>query len=577
MNSSHLNAIEKQRLFHHLLAIIGTAFITIVALWLFDAGHMRLSFDALILLLVIFWIGNLGFSAFFFVRISQHFNSEELVLPHMMWGQWGLLVLTWYAPSMHQITMMLSLTTFVFVSFGFSSLHLLLSVIMVVLGHVWVALVQNEGQSLSDLALILVSYTMSAIFIALITSYFANLKVFMGNQNSLIQKRTDELEAAQRELTQAKERAEAAANSRTRFLAAASHDLRQPLYALELYIAALPDQASEQVRQHIFTQMQRSAQELSALMNSLFDISRLDARMVPINPKPVRLHEIVEGLEWEFRELSEAMQRPLKVRASEATVVSDPILLRRVLRALVANALKHSKKGRVLVGFRTRGQKIRCEVWDSGQGIPASEQERIFEEFYQIGNSHRDRQHGLGLGLALVKRICAALKHELGMRSTVGRGSVFWFDMDKAAALPAPAPNRPASSSADPLLGCTVLCIDDEPYILEGTSLLLQQWGGRAITATTLAEAIDKLAQEDITPDLLLCDYRLANQVSGIVAMQQIIARLPHPIPGILITGDIDPTIAELSRDAGFRVLQKPISPAKLKLNIINTLKAGGR
>lgn len=577
MNSSHLNAIEKQRLFHHLLAIIGTAFITVVALWLFDTGHMRLAFDTLILLLVIFWIGNLGFSAFFFVRISHHFNSEELVLPHMMWGQLGLLVLTWYAPSMHQITMMLSLTTFVFVSFGFSSLRLLLSVILVVLGHVWIALEQHAGHDLTDLALILVSYTMSAIFIALITSYFANLKVFMGNQNSLIQKRTHELEAAQRELTQAKERAEAAANSRTRFLAAASHDLRQPLYALELYIAALPDQDSEHVRQHIFTQMQRSAQELSALMNSLFDISRLDARMVPIQPKPVRLDEIVEGLEWEFRELSEALHRPLNVRTSAATVISDPILLRRVLRALVANALKHSKKGRVLVGFRTRGQRIRCEVWDSGQGIPASEQERIFEEFYQIGNSHRDRQHGLGLGLALVKRICAALNHELGMRSTVGRGSVFWFDMNKSTALAAPAPNRHENSSADPLFGCTVLCIDDEPYILEGTALLLQQWGGRAITASTPTEAIDKLEQEDVTPDLLLCDFRLANQVSGIVAMQQIIARLPHPIPGILITGDIDPTIAELSRDAGFRVLQKPISPAKLKLNIINTLKAGGR
>lgn len=577
MNCTNLNAIEKQRVFHHLLAIIGTAFITIVALWLFHSGHMRLSLDTLILLLVIFWMGNLGFSAFFFIRIRRDFNSEELVLPHMMWGQLGLLVLAWCAPSMHAVALLLSLTTFVFVSFGFSSIHLLLSVIVSVVGHVWIALAHHSGQEMADLQLILVSYTMSAIFIALITSYFANLKVFLGNQNSLIQKRTHELETTQRELTQAKERAEAAANARTRFLAAASHDLRQPLYALELYIAALPDQASEAVRQHIFAQMQRSAHELSALMNSLFDISRLDAKMVPINPKPVRLHDIVEGLEWEFRELSEAMQRPLKVRASEATVISDPILLRRVLRALVANALKHSQKGRVLVGFRAQGKMICCQVWDSGQGIPETEQARIFEEFYQIGNSHRDRQQGLGLGLALVQRICTALQHELGMRSEVGRGSVFWFDMVKAAAIPASAPSRHDSSDADPLLGCTVLCIDDEPCILEGTKLLLQQWGCRAITATSAAEAIAKLEADGTTPDLLLCDYRLANQVNGIAAMQQIISLLPHSIPGILMTGDIDPKIAELARDAGFRVLQKPISPAKLKLNLINTLKASGR
>lgn len=398
--------------------------------------------------------------------------------------------------------------------------------------------------------------------------------VKLKEQNIVIQKRTSELELAQAELTRAKEHAEAITDSKTRFLAAASHDLRQPLHALELYIGALATQNSESMRQHIYSQMGKSARELSDLLTSLFDISRFDSNAVAVNISAIHVNEIIEGLESEFSELSEKNRIPLRVRKSNAVVESDPILMHRIVRGLVSNALCHSKKGRVLVGFRSCGESIRCEVWDSGQGISEFEQGNIYEEFYQIENLQRDRQQGLGLGLALIKRMCLALDHPMGLCSVLGRGSVFWFEMKKATSsmvLPLPHNDR---TELSPLQGLTVLCVDDESAITEGLDLLLKGWGCVTILADSQTAVIERLKFENVVPDILICDYRLRGDINGVEVIESLMRDLKKKIPAILVTGDLDPNISKLSNENGIKLLQKPLSPAKLQLYILNMIKA---
>jgi len=377
-------------------------------------------------------------------------------------------------------------------------------------------------------------------------------------------------------LSLARVRAEQADQRTQRLLAAASHDLRQPLHALELYIEALTGHQSGDSREHLVRQMRRTAQELRELLNSLFDISRFDSRVAEVHLKSVSAAELVANLPVEFRELARREARELTVRPSPGYVLTDPILMQRIIRGLVSNALTHAGKGRVLVGFRRRGERLRLEVWDSGVGIPPEDQTRIFEEFYQIRNASRDRLQGLGLGLALIRRMCEAMGHAYGLRSVPGQGSVFWVEMENT--------HQPAFSRVDnvppplinPLQDKTILCVDDEPAILDGMTRLLSGWGCQVLPAANPAEAIGQMTAASTSPDLMICDYRLPGEENGIDLIRRIQTLAGRPLSALLITGDLDPDIPVRAKAAGIRMLQKPVSPATLRFYLVNCLKAVG-
>ena len=554
-----------QRLFHHVFAIIGTLFFCMVALMLYKEGHLELSYDRTIILLVLFFVVNMLFTTLFFIPISERVKREYIVLLHMLWGQVSLLVLGFYSAEHIEVSMMLSLATFVFVSFGVTSYKLFISVILVTLNYGWIITYKLSANSADTNLILFLAYMMSAIFISFINAYAGDLQLFLSGQNTLIRKRTEQLEESRQELLAAKETAEAISQSKTRFLAAASHDLRQPLHALELYIGALQLEKNADERTRFLSQMEKASHELNALLNSLFDISRFDNDVVDISMQPLRLQDIIDDLSLEFIDLAQRLDRPLKIRSCHACVKADLLLLHRIIRGLVSNALKHSQKGRVLLGFRRKKDRVRCEVWDSGVGIEQEDQGKIFEEFYQVENSNRNRAHGLGLGLALIKRMCTAMDYPFGLRSWPGKGSVFWFEMPCAQEVRAHETMHEPSHPESILQDKTVICIDDEPVILDGMRDLLENWGCYAICATSGERALKRIQMSNAQTDLILCDYRLSHTENGIQVLADLRQHLKHPVPAILITGDIDPSLAEQAQQYGIELLEKPISARSLK------------
>lgn len=561
------------RLFHHVFAVMGTIFFTLICILLFNHNYVQLSLNQTVLFLVLFWLGNLSFTGLFFIPISEKFKNKYLVLFHMLWGQLGLMALGFFSETMIEISMMLSLATFVFVVFGTSSFTLFPAVIFVVLGFGVILFANLSGRARQDVQLLFWTYSITAFFIASINSYVGNLHLYLSKQNHLIREKTKALEKAQADLVQAKDEAEQSSKSKTRFLAAASHDLRQPLHALELYIGALPLQTTDEKRKHIFCQMEKSAHELRELLNSLFDISRFDAAVAEVNIGGVRINDIVDDLALEFHDLSRQENRPLSVRTSDAIVDTDPILMHQIIRGLVMNALKHAKKGRVLLGFRKRGEFIRCEVWDSGVGIDFEDQPRVFEEFYQAKNSNRNRDQGLGLGLALINRMCLALGHEFGMRSEPEKGTVFWVNIKKSQDTQTLKTAGELQKFAPSPLNTTILCIDDETAILDSLSALLEGWGYKVVTASNAEQALYKIDQTGLRPELIICDYRLDNEENGFDVIQKINVSMNQTIPALMVTGDLDPQIEEQAKSFSYKVLKKPLNPSKLRLYVLNSIK----
>ena len=564
-----------QRLFHHTFASLGVAFFCLIATLLYQAGVLALSWQVLLSLLLVFTVVNVCFTLTFFWPLGDRVKRDYLVLLHMLWGQGSLLVLAYFSPQAIEVAMMLSLATFGLVAFSMASVKLGLSVVFVIAGFGWIFQQHFMGPSWHVHVIAWLAYSVSAVFIAFINAYSGNLQMFLERQNSVIRERTAQLEQSQQALVEAKNAAEHLAQSKTRFLAAASHDLRQPLHALSLYVGAMPNQKTDADRQHVMQQMQKSSHELNQLLDALFDISRFDTEMATVNLQAVGVADIVSGLQSEFQELAEREGRALTLRARRVWVESDPILLQRIIRSLVSNALRHAGKGRVLLGFRVREDWVRCEVWDSGAGIRYEDQHKIFEEFYQVHNHSRNRSRGLGLGLALVKRICLSVGHELGMRSEPGRGSVFWFDMPRLVA-PAGASRgvtmSASESKAGSLDGVTLVCVEDEMAILGAMQSLFHEWGAFALCASSGERIIKKLRLSRASPQVIICDYRLAGGMDGLTLITQIRRELQQAVPAILLTGDINVESDSALHTEGISVVKKPLCGEALHRHICDAL-----
>ncbi|MEY2168937.1 MULTISPECIES: PAS domain-containing hybrid sensor histidine kinase/response regulator [unclassified Rhodanobacter] len=378
-----------------------------------------------------------------------------------------------------------------------------------------------------------------------------------------VDQRTAELSEALAATAQAQRTAEAANASKTRFLAAASHDLLQPLNAARLFTSALRQQSaldaeSRQLAERIDAAF-RAAEDL---LDALLDTSRLDTGSTQPEIGDFALAELFDSLQSQFAVLAEQRGLRLRVAPTGLAVRSDPQLLRRVLQNFLSNALRYTRHGSVLLGARRAGDEVRIEVWDTGPGIAAEQRARVFGEFQRLEQPSPWGEKGLGLGLSICDRIAAMLDHRLALHSRPGHGSCFAIVVPRAAAAP---PRRQAvhRGGSDEQLPLTVLCLDDDAAILDGMRALLGRWGVDCRTAHDVAAAAAELRRGPV--DLILADYHLADDVDGLQALQQLrAARDPLP-PAALITADGSSELKQRARALGYPLLHKPVKPAALR------------
>jgi signal transduction histidine kinase len=387
--------------------------------------------------------------------------------------------------------------------------------------------------------------------------------------------RTQELSDAVQELELAREVAESANLSKTRFLAAASHDLLQPMNAARLFISILRQQQEPDGEQaQLVKRVDRSLSAAEELLSALLDISKLDSGMYRPELEALSVEDMFEQLRRRFQPLAANRNLQLRVHAIDCFVCSDRKLLYRILQNFLANAIRYTEKGGVVLGCQRRGGQLRLSVWDTGVGIDAADSEAIFQEFHRLEYAQRLDEKGLGLGLAICDRIARMLQHEILVRSRPGHGSCFSITTPLAPADAVKSRAKPVDSTRDyaPLEGRVVLCIDNEPDILDGMKLLLERWGCVARLAANREQAVQQVTQFG-APDFVLADYQLAEPHDGLEVVAHLDKLVGAPLPTIVITADRSTELEDKARARGYGLLRKPIKPATLRTLITNMLK----
>ncbi|MBC8720539.1 hybrid sensor histidine kinase/response regulator [Paraburkholderia sp. 31.1] len=419
------------------------------------------------------------------------------------------------------------------------------------------------------------SHTFDRTILAIVLAFFfCAINVYAMSYRKLfrqvVQARVDQQYLAE-SLAAQKRVAEEASLAKTRFFAAASHDLRQPLHAIGLLAASLNDPTATPA-QHAKTagHIVYNVEALNQLFNQVLDLARLESGVTQVIRLHFRLSELFDRVGSQYRPQAAAKGLALRIAPTTMVVYDDPVLLERVLSNLLSNAVRYTEQGAIWLGLRRAGRQKGgyIEVRDSGVGIAPQEHERIFEEFYQVENPQRDARQGHGLGLPTVRRLVGLLGGELQLRSAPGRGSVFRFAVQAGDASGIVASLNDSVAGGPAAQGRRVLCIDDEPSILEGLASLLERWGCDVRGARDEAGALAALA-DSFVPDAVLCDYQLANHRTGaqaLSAIRGVLAREGHGnVVTLLITGDM--ASAELTALAlqGIPVLHKPVTPARLR------------
>ena len=375
------------------------------------------------------------------------------------------------------------------------------------------------------------------------------------------------LQASTRELGEAN-------RAKSRFIAAASHDLRQPLHALGLFVARLQGRVKAAERSRIVEQIDASVAAMNELFNDLLDMSKLDSGVLAPNISEFPIAQLLERTESTFSAAARKKGLSLRIVRNSAWVRSDFILLERILMNLVSNAVSYTARGKVVVGCRLRGRHLRIDVFDRGPGIPEDEHISIFREFYQLGDPRRERQGGMGLGLAIVDRLCRLLKHEIDLASALGKGSRFSVLVPSVAARAwIVDPKDSVHPTPDSIGGKLVVVIDDDPLVLDSTGGLLRSWGCQVLTAGSARVALAGLADCNQSPDLIISDYQLSDGQTGIVAIEELRKSLNLPIPAFLISGDTAPERMREARTSGYHLLHKPVRPRALRAMLSKFLK----
>ena len=381
---------------------------------------------------------------------------------------------------------------------------------------------------------------------------------------SRVAERTRELAGANALLRVKREEAEQASQAKTRFLASASHDLRQPLHTISLLVGVLRRQAVAPEVGQLVLHIDASVAAMEALFVGLLDISKLDAG----TSRPVlgdhALAQLLHRVAANHGPQAERKHLRLAVAPTHCAVRTDAVLLERVLGNLVSNAIRYTQRGKVLVGCRRRPGGVELQVWDTGIGIAPAHLPQLFDEFFQIDSPERDRGKGLGLGLSIVKRTLDLLGHPYTLRSTPGQGTCFSILLPLAEALPVVATPPGSGASGGCIAGAFIVVIDDEADTRRAMQALCHNWGAHTLVAASAEECLDLLAEHLRDPDLILCDYRLRQRQDGLRAVSQIRACIGQAVPAIIVTGDIAAADLQRIAGAGLPLLHKPVGADRL-------------
>ncbi|RWF53553.1 MAG: hybrid sensor histidine kinase/response regulator [Mesorhizobium sp.] len=399
-----------------------------------------------------------------------------------------------------------------------------------------------------------------------------------------VRTRTEELHSTLRRLEQsnidlsaAKENAELANLSKTRFLAAASHDVLQPLNAAHLSVSALAEVQTSDEGKKLVRQVERSLETMEDLLRTLLDISKLDAGVVQPDIGDVSLEMLFSSLRSDFLPVAEMKGLTLKFRPVNAVVHSDRTLLRRILQNILSNALRYTRSGGVLVGTRHRGDTIRIDVADTGCGIPDDQREAVFEEFHRgtIPTDAGLAGGGLGLGLAIVRRIAAALGHPVTFSSKVGHGTIFHIDVPVGIGASVDAiagtadMERPRGYG---LFGTKVLLVENDVEVLQAMTSLLERWQCLVRPATSTDAALEMLGDTAWVPDIVIADQHLDGGDLGTTTIAEVRDYLSRAVPALIVTADGSETVAKAARAAGIELMRKPLKPAQLRALLAHLL-----
>jgi len=389
----------------------------------------------------------------------------------------------------------------------------------------------------------------------------------LQHERSVLQKRVDE---ATLDIIKSKEKAEEATQSKSRFLAAASHDLRQPMHTLGLFLdVLLRTELSEHQRQ-LLSNARAASDASNEMIKTLLDYSRIEAGVIKPVFRPFRLQPLLNKIENELAPLADKKGIVYRTRETRLEVQSDPALVEVILRNLVSNAIRYTRNGGVLVACRRHGERAVIEVWDTGIGINSEHQREVFLEFHQLGNPERNSDNGLGLGLAIAQRLAQTLNDDLTLSSIPGRGSVFRFSLPIISVALSDEYIEQSANILQPLKA-RILVIDDDRNTLDGMCQLLGIWGCKCDPAESIEEAL--ILADKQAPDILISDYRLREMRTGIEAIYYIRARLGKNLPAILITGDISSDMMIEAQTRDIPVLHKPVSTKQLYRLLVDVLK----
>ena len=406
---------------------------------------------------------------------------------------------------------------------------------------------------------------LALIFLVANLSYSRNIYVTIRESIHLRLEHISLLESLRKE----KEISEHASQSKSKFLAAASHDLRQPVHAMSIFADLLENQKIPATALKLVKNISRSISSLRGLFDNLLDISRLDANTVQAQNQYIMLNEVFADMQAQYDELAVSKGISYNVKETNFAINTDPILLRRILSNLLSNAMRYTDSGYVRLVATDKQGGIELTITDTGRGISECNQSLIFDEFHQLHNPERDRNKGLGLGLSICKRLAELIGTEIKVSSAVGKGSQFSFIVDKAANDVVPSAIYAEQPKNESLLDDKVIMvIDDEEDIRDAMSELLVRWGASKLICCSDGEEVTRALANRQDLDLILADYRLRNNTNGVDLINQIRENFSKAIPAILITGDTGPDALNNIRRSGTPFIHKPIKPAKLKLLI---------
>jgi signal transduction histidine kinase len=395
----------------------------------------------------------------------------------------------------------------------------------------------------------------------------------LQDSNQLLEYR---VEKATQDLRTQKEAAEEATRTKSRFLAAASHDLRQPSHALGMIAARLMEFPHSEEEAKVIGHLSAAIRTQQDLLESLLDVAQLEAHAIQATVRPLSVAEVLAPQMNAWMAEARAKNLDFRVRQTSLWVLSDRALLTRMLLNLVHNALRYTERGGILVACRPmRSRKLaRIEVWDTGVGIASQHHDEIFKEFFQVSNSERDRSKGLGLGLGIVERTAQLLGHTVRLKSVPGRGSCFCIELALATpATPAGGPVTDSTPAQSELQGVRLMVIEDDALVAQAMQMMLSSWGCEVTLASGVQEALGHLEAGTI-PHIVLSDYRLRAGENGLETVQSLRTRAGFSIPACLMSGDIDNSLATVCQDAGIQFLRKPVQPATLRGQILQLLKS---